>query len=330
MSTDLARVDSYTAAPLEQRMRYAQTLAAAPIIPKALRRGGPDGAIETAANVLLVFETGSMLGLHPIAALQGIHVIEGKATLSAQLMNAQVRKHGHSLVLESSGKVITDAKGNPAPNSDYHVRATLTRGDDGTVHTSDWDYQRSLRAGLLSKDNWRNYFEGMATSRVISEVCRQGAPDALMGIVYTAEEMGANVNGDGDVIDAYVTESQSSSNQNAPIGEQPQPQQQSAPQLSDEQRAAVVDWIAKCDAATTKAEAGAVYQEARAAGVMGLPVEFNGQLIELGSYIVKTGEALAAAEASKQSAPTEDVVDAEIVDEPGAGDGPAAVLDPEA
>jgi len=132
------------------------------------------------------------------------------------------------------------------------------------------------------------------------------------------------------VIDAYVTESQSSSNQNAPIGEQPQPQQQSAPQLSDEQRAAVVDWIAKCDAATTKAEAGAVYQEARAAGVMGLPVEFNGQLIELGSYIVKTGEALAAAEASKQSAPTEDVVDAEIVDEPGAGDGPAAVLDPEA
>jgi len=328
MSTDLARVDSYTAAPLEQRMRYAQTLAAAPIIPKALRRGGPDGAIETAANVLLVFETGSMLGLHPIAALQGIHVIEGKATLSAQLMNAQVRKHGHTLVLESTGKVITDAKGNPAPNSDYHVRATLTRGDDGTVHTSEWDYQRSLRAGLLAKDNWRNYFEGMATSRVISEVCRQGAPDALMGIVYTAEELGANVNGDGEVIDEYV-QPQSSNPQHAPIGEQSQPQQ-SAPQLTDEQRAAVADWVAKCDAATTKAEVGAVYQEARAAGVMGLPVQFNEQIIELGTYIVKTGEAFAAAESAQQSAPTEDVVDAEIVDEPGAGDGPAAVLDPEA
>ena len=307
-TTELARVDSYTAAPLDQRMRYAQTLAAAPIIPKALRRGGPDGAMETAANVLLVMETGSMLGIHPIAALQGIHVVEGKATLSAQLMNAQVRQRGHRLEVTETGEVKLDAKGAITAASTYSVTAKLTRGDDGTTHTSTWTYERAQRAKLLGKDNWRNYFEGMASARAISEVCRQGAPDALMGLIYTAEELGAPVNSDGEIIEV-VEQQQSSNPQHAPIAPQ------SAPAVTAEQSAAAAEWVAKCDAAATKAEVGAVYHEARAAGVMGLPVDFNGQTIELGQYIIKTGEALAAVEA-------ENVVDAEIVD-----DEAPAVLD---
>lgn len=307
-TTDIARVDSYTAAPLDQRMRYAQTLAAAPIIPKALRRGGPDGAMETAANVLLVMETGSMLGIHPIAALQGIHVVEGKATLSAQLMNAQVRMRGHRLEVTEAGEVKLDAKGAITAASTYSVTAKLTRGDDGTVHTSTWTYERAQRAKLLGKDNWRNYFEGMASARAISEVCRQGAPDALMGLVYTAEELGAPVNSDGEIIEVH--EQQSSNPQHASIPTQPGTQA-----LDAEQLAAAAHWVAKCDAATTKDEVGAVYHEARAAGVMGLPVDFNGQTIELGQYIIKTGEALAAAEQQPAAAADDDVIDAEVVDD---------------
>lgn len=315
--SELVKADAYTAAPLADRMQYAKALASAPIIPKALRRGGPDGFAETAANVLLVFETGSMLGIHPIAALQSIHVVEGKATLSAQLMNSLVRKAGHRVDIEERGEVKLDGNGKITEQSDYAVRVTVTRGDDGTTATSTWNYSRAKRAKLLGKDNWTNYFEAMATSRAISEACRQGAPDALMGVVYTAEELGAPVNSDGEIVDMPAT--------NAPPA-QPTPAQQPI-QLSDEQLATRDEWVQKIDDAKTVDDATRVYHEARNAGVMHLPVDYNGETIELGQYIIKTGEALKLA--AQQAAASDDqsdenVVDAEVVeDEPA--DAPAAL-----
>ncbi|MFC5126929.1 hypothetical protein ACFPRL_27430 [Pseudoclavibacter helvolus] len=144
-------------------------------------------------------ETGSMVGLHPAAALQSIDVVEGRATLSARLMSALIRKAGHKLEVVKSGSI---------PTGDYSVTVTGTRGDDGTVTTSVWDIHRAIRAGLVdsyqpnsagvwevkarsTKGNakpWEAHAESMPVWRAISEVGREGFSDVLFGL-YSTEEM---------------------------------------------------------------------------------------------------------------------------------------------
>lgn len=192
-------------APLSERMEYAKTMTnAGDLIPKGLWSvyQRPDGTMAPPApspgKVLLVMETGAMLGLHPVAALQGIHVIEGKATLSPALMSAVVRKAGHTLRVKTMGSI---------KRKDFSATATLIRSDDPDFeYSATWTMERAETAGLEGKEVWRKYGEAMCKARAISEVCREGAEDALMGIHYTPEELDAVVDesGTADVIEAEV------------------------------------------------------------------------------------------------------------------------------
>jgi len=201
MSSELATVD-YSSFSLEERKNYATTLAkAGDMIPKGLWAAGPGQPSQPSeAKVFLVFETGNMLGLHPVAALQGVNVIEGRSTLSAQLMAALIRKAGHKLRISQTGTVET---------GDIVVTATLIRSDDPDHEiTASWTIGRAMRAGLVksyrqnehgvwevrsrSKNDeplpWEAYTESMLEARVISAVARSGAPDVILGL-YTTEEM---------------------------------------------------------------------------------------------------------------------------------------------
>jgi hypothetical protein len=190
--TDVA----YLHSSLQERKEYASALAAAgELVPSGFR--DKNGAANP-AKLLLAFETGSMLGLHPLAALQGVHVIDGKPTISAQLMSGVVRSKGHRLRVTSKGSI---------EDNTYEVTATLIRRDDpGAPFTATWNIDRARRAELFGKGNWRKYPENMITARAISEVCRMGASDALSGVVYTPEELGAAVDADGEVIDGEIVE----------------------------------------------------------------------------------------------------------------------------
>lgn len=200
-------VVAYEQASLNDRMKYAQTLAAAgDLIPKGLWSSatpGPDGRVIPPApspgKVLLVMETGAMLGLMPAAALQSIDVVEGRATLSARLMGALIRKAGHKLEVAKTGSI---------PGGDYAVTVTGTRSDDGSVFTSTWDMARAIRAGLVQSYQrnaagtwevrarsdkghakpWEAYAELMPVWRAMSEVGREGFADVLFGL-YSTEEM---------------------------------------------------------------------------------------------------------------------------------------------
>lgn len=203
MSTAVA---PYESASLNDRMKYAQTLASAgDLIPKGLWNSATNvnGVLVPPApspgKVLLVMETGAMLGLVPAAALQSIDVVEGRATLSARLMGALIRKAGHKLEVVKTGSVV---------GGDYSVTVTGTRSDDETVFTSTWNFPRAIRAGLVQsyqrntngvwevrarseKGNakpWEAYAETMPVWRAMSEVGREGFSDVLFGL-YSTEEM---------------------------------------------------------------------------------------------------------------------------------------------
>lgn len=202
----MTAVVAYESASLTERQQYATTLAAAgDLIPKGLwsspqpdGKGGMIPAAPSPGKVLLVIETGAMLGLHPAAALQSIDVVEGRASLSSQLMAALIRKAGHTLKIEKSGTV---------EGGDYAVTVTGHRGLVGDSHTATWTVERALRAGLVdsykrnpqgvwevrarSKSGnplpWEAYTETMLKWRAVAEVGREGFSDVTFGL-YSTEE----------------------------------------------------------------------------------------------------------------------------------------------
>jgi hypothetical protein len=155
-------------APVPDRMRYAEALAQASLLPRAYQR--------QPANVLLALEYGAALGIAPMTAIQGIHVIEGKPSASAGLIGALVRKAGHRL------RVTGD---------DTHAVAEIVRADDPDfTFRAEWTLDRAKAAGLLGKGVWKSYPAAMLKARAITEVARDACPEALSGVSYTAEELG--------------------------------------------------------------------------------------------------------------------------------------------
>lgn len=167
MSNELARPE---ADGLAARIQYARALSEASLLPNAYRK--------QPANVLLAMEYGEALGLSPIAAIQGVHVIDGKPTASAQLIGALVRKAGHRL------RVSVSPDGTAA-------KATIVRSDDPDfVFESLWTLDRAQAAGLIGKGTWKAYPASMLKARAITEVARDACPEVLSGVAYTAEELG--------------------------------------------------------------------------------------------------------------------------------------------
>ena len=153
---------------LPARMEYSKALAASDLLPRQYR--------NSPANVLVAVEYGRALGLEPMAAIQGIHVVEGKPTASAQLMGALVRRAGHILRVQGD---------------DTHATATVRRKDDPEFEfTATWTLQRAAKAGLTSKagSSWSKYPAAMLKARAISEVARDACPEVLAGM-YSTEEL---------------------------------------------------------------------------------------------------------------------------------------------
>lgn len=192
-SRALARVhESAARSTLPDKLQYAKALAESGLLPSDYRK--------QPANVLYAVEYGDMLGLSPMAAITGIHVIEGKPGASPALMSALVRAAGHRLRVAFDKETMS-------------AYAELTRADDpGFTYRSDWDLDRAVTAELCTlKDGkpyardskgrpkpWEKYTPNMLKWRCISEVCRDGAEECLMGMHYTPEELGAEVDAEGE------------------------------------------------------------------------------------------------------------------------------------
>lgn len=177
---------SYITAGLQERADYIAWLAPSTILPTAYR--------GNAANAFVAAETGAALGLEPLQALASIAVINGRATLSSDLMAAVIRRAGHTLRI--------------VENSPESVTATLIRADDKTFKFEvTWDKEKAVKAGLWGqKGPWSQYTTQMLRARAITEVARQGASEALMGMIYSPEDFGATITDTGEVIETEIVD----------------------------------------------------------------------------------------------------------------------------
>jgi len=166
-----------------EKIDWARNLAVADLLPKQYR--------DKPGNLLMAAEYADSLGISRMNALTSIHIVEGKPTASADLIAGLVRRAGHKLRVSGN---------------DTEAVAQIIRADDPEyTYEVRWDIKRAQVAGLAGKNVWKNYPAAMLRSRAITEVARMGASDCLLGIIYTAEEMGATVDQTGAVVEARQT-----------------------------------------------------------------------------------------------------------------------------
>ena len=164
-----------TAADMRASMDYAKALATSGLLPDAYR--------QQPQNVLYAIEYGRTLGITPMAAITGVHIIKGKPTASAALISALVRRAGHKLRVKGDARSAT---------------AQIIRSDDPDyVFESTFTIEDAKRAGLLNKETWQSYPGAMLKSRAITQVARDACEEALFGLHYTPEELGASVDEEG-------------------------------------------------------------------------------------------------------------------------------------
>lgn len=150
------------------RLQHAQAVAQSTLI--------PDGYRNQPANVLWAMDLADALGIPFPQVMQTMAVMRGRMTMSADLMAAVVRRAGHKLRVHEQGMSVT--------------AALIRRDDPDYEFTATWDEAKARRAGLWGQRGpWSLYPAQMLRSRAITEVCRQGASDALAGTVYTVEEL---------------------------------------------------------------------------------------------------------------------------------------------
>lgn len=134
-------------------------------------------AVNTPEKAIAIIMKGKELGIGAMEALSSINVIQGKPSVSPQLMLALARRTGE---LEDMKMEATD-KG---------ATVTITRKGQ-SPYTTKFGIAEATALGLLSKDNYKKQPATMFQWRALAGNLRVTFPDAISGL-YTVDEMEGN------------------------------------------------------------------------------------------------------------------------------------------
>lgn len=154
-----------------QQLDHAYTLAKSicktALVPQHFRGKPEDGAVAIMA--------GAKWGLDAIAALQNIFIVHGTPSTFAKVMKAVVQANGHEIWTETvePGRVVVCGR----------------RSGSDKIERSEWTADRARKAGYFSNRKYDTELENMLYARATAECSRRTAPDCLLGMPYSREEM---------------------------------------------------------------------------------------------------------------------------------------------
>lgn len=139
---------------------------------------------KDAGQAIVKVLAGAELGFGPIASMTGINIIKGRVALSANLIAAAIKRSGR-----------------------YNYRVVQL---DNTIcelafYEAGQEIGRSsftaAEAKAAETQNMLKFPRNMLFARALSNGAKWHCPDIFGGPIYTPEELGARVDGDGEVID---------------------------------------------------------------------------------------------------------------------------------
>jgi len=154
---------------------------------KAMAQSGYFSDAREIAQAMVKIMAGHEMGFGPFAAMNGVHIINGKPAVGANLMAAAVKSHPHYdyRVTQMNNDVVEIS---------FYQNGVL-------IGVSSFSKQDAQEAGLMRRDNWQKYTRNMLFARAMSNGVRWFVPDVFAGnAVYTPEEL------DGDIVEAEIRE----------------------------------------------------------------------------------------------------------------------------
>jgi len=133
-------------------------------------------AVQSPEAAVVMMLTGASLGLPPVTALRGIHVVQGRAVLSSDLLVAVVLRSGQC-----------DLWRPVEVNAERCTLETRRRGHaDPIRHT--WTMEMARKASLTGKAGpWQQFPAAMLRARCGAELARMVYPDVLFGVYVEGE-----------------------------------------------------------------------------------------------------------------------------------------------
>lgn len=140
------------------------------------------------AQAVVKILAGRELGIGPVAAMTGIYIVQGRVTLSANLMASAIKRSGRYT---------------------YRVR----RLDDAACEIEFFEAAESIGVSSFTAEdarkagtqNMNKFPRNMLFARAMSNGTKWFCPDLFAGPIYTPDELGAAVDADGEVIDVPTT-----------------------------------------------------------------------------------------------------------------------------
>ena len=135
---------------------------------------------KTAEQAFVSIMAGQELGIGAYTAMNNLHIIEGKVTMSAALVGSMIKK---------------------SPAYDYRIVqhdqqqceiAFFEQGQD--VGHSTFTMADAQQANLIKAGGaWNTYPKAMLFARALTQGARWYTPNVFMGAIYTPDELGAQV-----------------------------------------------------------------------------------------------------------------------------------------
>lgn len=146
--------------------------------------------LKNEAQAIAKVMAGAEMGLPPFTSIKGIHIIQGKPVVGADIMATLIGTHP-----EYDYRVVT-----PAGKDDEFCSITfyrVSKGGKEELGTSTFTLLEAQKAGLMGKDAWKKFTSDMLFARAISRGARRFTPAIFRsGAVYTPDELGADVDED--------------------------------------------------------------------------------------------------------------------------------------
>lgn len=155
--------------------------------------------LANSSQAVMKILAGQEMGLGAFTSLSGIHIIQDKPVIGANLMASAVKSSGkYNYRFEDFSKQTCEL-----------VFLEKIEGVWQEIGTSRFTMDDAAAAGLLDKknkdgseNNWKKYPQNMLFARALSNGVRWYCPDVFNGAaVYTPDEFGKAVDNDGNMIE---------------------------------------------------------------------------------------------------------------------------------
>jgi hypothetical protein len=169
--TQVAVRDSSALMPatIDEKLRMAGLLAKSGLVPANL---------NTPEKVFVALQWGDELGLTAMSAVNNVIPINGRPTLSADIMHALARSNP-----EYGG---TEWKQRTNEKAEVVITRISPNGA-AEKYTGYFDKVMAEAAGLLAKDTYKKYPDRMYRARALTRACKEAFPDVFAGL-YSQEE----------------------------------------------------------------------------------------------------------------------------------------------